>query len=347
MNAFNDMLLLARAATVNSPGGPFKLTVATTWVCDQKCTHCAIWERPRTDELDAGEWRRVWRNASPRLSWLDLTGGEVTTRADFAEIAIAAIEECPRLALLHYPSNGRRPEVLERITRAILAANPPRLIVSLSLDGPPAVHDELRGDVGSFEKTVESYARLRALGVETYFGMTLSPFNVDHIAATFASLAERIDGFSWRDLHVNFLHVSDHYFGNSGIETTDPAKLKAAIDELIARRGPPRHPTHLLEHLFLRRIDSYMQSGRSPLPCASLAGNAFIDPTGMVFPCHIWDEPIASLRDHDYSLKEIWALEKRSAVRAQVQAEQCPGCWTPCEAYPSILSNLGPANVLA
>lgn len=335
------LLLKALASGRGHPSGPFKLTACVTWQCDQRCTHCRIWRKARSEELSAGEWRQVWRQAKRTLRWIDLTGGEVTTREDFAELAIAAIEELPGLALLHYPSNGRRPAVLERVTRAIVAAAPARLILSLSLDGPPALHDRLRGDEGAFENAVESFRRVRGLGVEAYFGMTLSPYNLTAVEETFAALSQRLPGLGWRDLHVNFLHHSAHYFQNEKVAGCSPAELEAAIGRLVQRRGLPRRPTHLLEHLYLSHVPRFLKTGRSPLPCASLAGNAFLDPTGRVYPCHIWDRPVGRLREHGWSLPAIWALEAARATRREVVAERCPGCWTPCEAYPTILS--GPA----
>ena len=345
MRLRSDATLLARSIRAGKvrPPAPFKLTVAVTYTCEQRCTHCRIWRRPASDELTAGEWRQVWRQGSSTLSWLDLTGGEVTNRPDFSEIAVAALEECPQLALLHFPSNGRSPALLESMTRAILSANPSRLIISLSLDGPPALHDKLRGDKGSYEATLESFQRLRALGVEVYFGFTLSAWNIDHLDETYRALEARIDGFGWSDLHVNFLHESSHFFGNTGIRRSEPEALRTQLRHIIRQRGTPTHPTHLLESLYLSSVESYLHDGRSPLPCSSMSGHAFVNPAGEVYPCHIWDAPVASLREHEYSLARVWDLEVARRRRAEVKSEQCPGCWTPCEAYPTILSNLGEA----
>ncbi len=338
----NDLHLVSRAALSPLRGGPapFKLTVAVTYECHQRCTHCRIWKRGRTDELDVGQWRRVWRSAADTLAWLDLTGGELTSRPDAAEIAIAALEEVPRLALLHFPTNGTDPDAVVRLATAVLTARPHRLIVSISLDGPPALHDRLRGDLGSFDRAIETYRRLRALNVEAYFGMTLSSWNLDALDATAEALAARSPGFLWSDLHVNLLHESPHYFGNDGIKHADPAATRAAIQTLLERRGAPRRLTHVLEHLFLQRLDEYTRTGRSPLPCGALKGHAFIDPTGTVFPCHIWARPVGLLRDHAFSLPAVLGTAASVEARARVTADLCPGCWTPCEAYPTILENL-------
>jgi MoaA/NifB/PqqE/SkfB family radical SAM enzyme len=342
-----DALLIRRslAGRLGRLDGPFKLTTAITWECGQRCTHCRIWRRERSQELSAAEWREVWKNVSNTLSWLDLTGGEVTDRNDFVEIALAALAECPNLAMLHFPSNGRNIDRLEEATRAIMAAGPNRLIVSLSLDGPPAVHDKLRGDKGAFDAVIESYKRLKSLGTEVYFGMTLSPWNIDQLDATCASVRTHIPSFEWRDLHVNFLHESPHFFGNTGIQQNDAKALEKVVEELVKKRGLVRSGTDLLERLYLKRVPEYLANKRSPLPCGSMAGHAFIDPAGMVYPCHIWDRPVASLLDNQFSLANIWKSEKAKRIREQVKKEQCPGCWTPCEAYPTILMNL-PESVL-
>jgi len=339
-----DAMLVSRAA-LSRNRGPFKLTIALTWVCDQRCKHCQIWKRPRSNELTPGEWRRVFRSGRKTLSWLDLTGGEVTTRLDFVEIAVAALEELPDLAMLHFPSNGRQPKRLESVVRGIRSARPKRLVVSLSLDGPPDVHAEIRGDADGFDRSVESFLRLRSLGVETYFGLTVSAFNLHQVDEALSALQSRIPGIGWTDLHVNILHESGHYFGNEGIAQPNEDDVGQLIQRVMLERGIPRHPTHLMERLYLKLVSRYLTTGRSPIPCTSLSGNAFIDPTGTVFPCHIWDQPIGTLLDYDFSLTKLWASDRRRQMRQQVQSDRCPGCWTPCEAYPSILSDL-PSTIL-
>ncbi|MBT9556220.1 MAG: radical SAM protein [Myxococcales bacterium] len=344
----NDATLIARgaAARLGRPDAPWKLTLALTWVCEQRCTHCRIWRRPRGEELSADAWDHVFERLGERLSWVDLTGGEVTTRADFAAIARSVVARCPRLALLHFPTNGRDPARVDGAVREILASRPTRLIVSISLDGPPALHDRLRGDDGAFASALETYRRLRARGVETYFGMTLSSYNASRVDETVMSLAAEIPGFAHRDLHVNLIHISPHFFQNQPIEDrARSAEVDDAFTALSVARGVPRGPTALLEALYLAHVPRYLETGRSPLPCASLSVNAFVDPAGTVFPCHIWDRPLAALADHDWDLARVWALAETRAARREIVEERCPGCWTPCEAYPTVLSNLDRAFI--
>ena len=54
----------------------------------------------------------------------------------------------------------------------------------------------------------------------------------------------------------------------------------------------------------------------------------------------MYDAKIASLRDHDYDLRAIWNLPRTLELQKEIWDYKCPQCWTPCEAYQSILGNL-------
>jgi hypothetical protein len=71
-----------------------------------------------------------------------------------------------------------------------------------------------------------------------------------------------------------------------------------------------------------------------------MASSCFIDPYWRLFPCSIWDQPIGSLREGNFDLRTLWEGEFARRTRASVVDERCPHCWTPCEAYPTILGNL-------
>jgi radical SAM protein with 4Fe4S-binding SPASM domain len=65
-----------------------------------------------------------------------------------------------------------------------------------------------------------------------------------------------------------------------------------------------------------------------------------VDPQGNIYPCGMWNKRIANLEEIDYKLKNIWNKPETEIVRNQILKKNCPNCWTPCEAYQSILGNL-------
>ena len=105
---------------------------------------------------------------------MDLTGGEVTLRKDFVEIAHTVIDESPNLLLLHYPTNGYLSDKIVENTRQIMERRPEKLIITVSTDGDEATNDEIRGIDGGWKRQMETFRRLREIpGVEVVLGMTL------------------------------------------------------------------------------------------------------------------------------------------------------------------------------
>jgi hypothetical protein len=94
----------------------------------------------------------------------------------------------------------------------------------------------------------------------------------------------------------------------------------------------------LLERAYWRLAARYLREGRSPLPCAALQASAYVDPDLVLYPCATWDRPLARLRDHGYSLERALATAAAQDARAAAQARACPNCFTPCEAYPTMLA---------
>jgi radical SAM protein with 4Fe4S-binding SPASM domain len=74
--------------------------------------------------------------------------------------------------------------------------------------------------------------------------------------------------------------------------------------------------------------------------CHALRASCFIDSWGNVFPCTIYDRKLGSLREVDYDLARIWQSEEARALQKEIWEYKCPQCWTPCEAYQSILGNV-------
>jgi radical SAM protein with 4Fe4S-binding SPASM domain len=100
-----------------------------------------------------------------------------------------------------------------------------------------------------------------------------------------------------------------------------------------------------LENRYQGLVASYYETGKSPLPCTALSSSCFVDAYWNLFACSIWDAKIGNLRESNFDLGALWETETRKKRRQDVADENCPHCWTPCEAYPTLLGNLGRAAV--
>ena len=326
---------------------PMKLTFILTYNCNTRCQMCNIWARDSRGQMTVEEVERFFAK-NPRFNWVNLSGGEIFLRKDLMEIVRSLFRHSRDLFLLDFPTTGQTPEKIENAAREIIGLKPKRLLVTVSLDGPPEVHDQIRRTKGAFDRCLETFERLRSIKpsgpLRAFFGVTLSRFNQGRLADIHAAVRERIPWIEPSDFHVNVAQESGHYYQNEGFavrEGIDEA-LDREIREFVGKKPLPITPVAYLEHRYQTLVKRFRETGRSPLPCKALASSVFIDPFWKVYPCSMFDAPIGDLRDVDFDLGKIWHSERALAVRREVEEEKCPHCWTPCEAYQTILGNLLP-----
>lgn len=351
----------ALASRLTRLPAPVKLTAAVTGRCNARCTYCSCWRGEGvgafTDELSTDEWDRLLASCGEHLVWLDLTGGEPFMRHDLAEICHSAVARCPNLLMLHFPTNGLDPELIERESRRIAAfdEHPFRLVVSISINGPPEMNDKLRrvgnppdrsdrvaaaAGPGAFDLACETLRRLLDAGVEAYAGLTLSKLNEDLLEQTTAAIAQRVPGFHSSDLHVNLFHDSAAFYGSTGDLSPAPQSIQRVLelkraDSLFALA----EMSYLaLCHDFLRnRSDTSLRGGQlSPVRCGALRSSAYIAPDGTLFPCQPWGREVGSLREHGLDLPRLWRSAAAEDALEDYRRHECPGCWTPCEAYQAL-----------
>jgi radical SAM protein with 4Fe4S-binding SPASM domain len=329
-------------STATRPAAPLKLNLCLTYWCQYRCKTCNIWRRKPSDELTTEEVLALVRE-NPNVTWVDLTGGEIFLRPDIDEIFTAIVSGWQRLAILHFPTNGFLTDRIVRSAERIAASRgPARTIVTVSLDGDESLNDDIRGIKGGFKRQIETFRALRRIpGIEVVLGVTLSAFNAGRFAETFAACARECPGLTIDDLHLNVAQVSNHYYGNGAVDGMAPSRQQVEEELATYRRlqGRPRAAKHLLERAFLSYLDTYLQTGRTPMPCHALRASCFIDPWGVVYPCISYSRPVGRLRDTGMRLAPIWDSAEASGTQREIWQGQCPQCWTACEAYQSILGN--------
>lgn len=320
---------------------PYKITFSITNKCNSKCEICNIWKREPENELSLEEIGNIFKNISP--SWINLTGGEPFLRNDLYKVAETIKDE--NVYLLNLTTNGLLGDKIVETVKNISELGYPKFTVVVSLDGPKEVHDEIRGVDGNWEKAVKLYRKLRQLSqnkrnFHTFFGYTISEYNKDLIKETFAAVKKRINGITMNDFHFNIYH-SSFYYGNEPESSSEDFKRKipSKIEDVLKQKNN-LSPISSLEKKYLEFTEKYLKDGTSPLPCKSLMSSCFIRPNGDVYPCTHYNKKLGNLRQYSYKLNEIWKSEKAEKARRQIKSGKCPGCWTPCEAYQTILGNI-------
>jgi MoaA/NifB/PqqE/SkfB family radical SAM enzyme len=340
-----ELLLLAGRAARSNFGTnprPFKLTLIVTWTCDCRCRMCGIWQRPKPPDRMTVEEVRTFFRRNPGISWVNLSGGEIFTRPDSTDLVAAVVEECRDLYLLDFPTTGQNRRKIVAGVRAALDRGVPRLLVTLSLDGAGEEHDEVRRLRGAYGRVLATWKALRDLrrpGFDVFFGVTLSRWNDGALLRIVDRVRRDLPGVTEDDFHVNLAQESAHYYGNEGTRPAGGGALRD-IEEFVRRRGSSLHPVRLLERMYQTRLRSFVETGRSPVPCRALRSSVYVGPTWDVYPCTMWDAPVGNLRETGFDLLPLWESKVAAERRADIAKGSCPHCWTPCEAYPSLLGQV-------
>ena len=320
---------------------PIQLTYFLTRKCNARCPFCFYLSRP-VDGLPAPELtlQEIERAAASlgSLLWLAFSGGEPFLRDDLVEIAqVFYRHNRPSHILL--PTNGLLPELIAERTEAIVRSCPKSTVtVKLSLDGPEAVHDELRGVPGAYRKVLESYQGLRGLlakhrTFELGFNSVLCAANQDlmpELARMVRELDPRIthtvslvrgsvrdgrlkevDGEVYRETAERL--ASDLEAAETGIYRFRGARIKAAQD--IVQR---------------RMIHRTLTEQRSLVPCTAGRLTLVLTESGDLYPCESFERKMGNLREGNY---EIPAILRSAAARAAVREVRTSGCFCTHECY--------------
>ncbi len=321
---------------------PLKLNFCLTYWCQYRCKTCNIWQRKPSNELTTSEISAfVQRNR--QTAWLDLTGGEIFLRKDIDDIFDEVVTSWPRLAIIHFPTNGFLTDHIVRTAERLARTSTARIVITVSVDGDQRLNDEIRGIQGGYARQMETFNALRRItGLTVVLGVTLSSFNAGRFLETYAALRHDCPGLTPDDVHLNVAQISNHYYGNAATTALLPSRpaLQHDLDAYRSMRGMPVSLSAWLERVFLARLDDFATPPRTPMRCHSLRSSCFIDPWGTVYPCITYDRPVGSLRDHGMDLAAVWHSDAAKQIQREIWRGDCPQCWTACEAYHSILGNL-------
>ena len=168
---------------------PVHVVWEITLACNLKCQHCGSRAgRPRPDELTTEECLDVVRRLA-RLGTREITliGGEAYLRPDWTEI----IREIRSHGIYCAVQTGARNLTDPRLAEAVAAGLQG---LGVSIDGPPELHDRLRGVAGSYDMAIDALVRARAAGLRTSANTSIGaptgrhlPEILDRIAAAGAT----------------------------------------------------------------------------------------------------------------------------------------------------------------
>lgn len=316
---------------------PYKIFLVVTKSCGSRCMNCHIWRETPREELTLPEYDLLAKNLGKSLSWLNLSGGEPTDRQDLLEVIDVFVKNCPNLFIVNFTSNGLNPQNLLRVASYLQEAPIPIVGINISIDGPEKIHNQLRGQKDSYQKAIASLKALRQFKkLKIHASMTLFEKNTHLIEETFQNIKQHIPDFKRSELHLNQAFHSEHYYRNS--QAKDLANSPQQISYSYSSWS--FSPFAFLKRVYLNNLSRYNQTKITPLPCSAMTSNVYISEHGELFTCTIWNEKVGSLRENHFNLNALMKTPTALKLQADIAKKECPNCWSPCEAFPSIIDNL-------
>lgn len=283
------------AATPACTRAPIGLLAELTYRCPLQCPYCSNpLEMERGNELTAGEWREVFRQAGELgVLQLHLSGGEPTLRLDLEDILEGAVAAGLYTNLITSGVTLTR----ERLARlADIGLDHVQLSIQ---DVDPVNAERISGYKGSAEKKRECAGWIRELGLPLTLNAVVHRQNIENLPAMIDYAVEigaarmevaHTQYYAWALKNRAALIPTREQFLKS-VEITNAAKER-------------------LKGVLMFDVVAHDHYAVRPKPCMSGWGRNFMDitPTGKVLPCHaaqgIPGITIDNIRDK--KLADIW-----------------------------------------
>lgn len=299
--------------------------------CNLRCMHC--YQEDRQDrEVSLAEAKKIVNIAYDTVqSWSDayeidfspsfnVTGGEPFQSSYLPDIMRYLSIKGFDIFLL---TNG----TMINQEKARMLSDIPLQGVQVSVEGPEAIHNRIRGK-GSFKKAINGVDHLLSAGVSVALNVTLSEINIDYLkdlVELAASVGAQRLGFSRLVPYGRGKDLVDRMIPKERLRQVYEEILSMKHEEVHIATGDP------VASQVGEEIDD--ENGNIPLGgCAAGVSGITILPDGTLTPCRRLGIPIGNiLKD---KLREIWAVSPiLESLRTKAAYKgKCSGCprWSQC-----------------
>ena len=326
------------------------LTVFLTRRCNARCSFCfylsnSHQEQAIAQELTLDELERTAASVGTLL-WLAFSGGEIFLRRDLAEIArVFYRHNKPAIILL--PTNGLLHDNIVAQTEQIVRTCPKStVVVKLSLDGPPPLHDQMRGVKGCYDNVLKTYRSLQDLQ-KKHSNLELG-FNTVFCSINQELMPDIIDQVNRLDNEAT--HTVSLIRGNpknAGLKRVDNESYRAAIKLLETRTkqaatGQYRFAGARLKSaqdiVQRRKIYETLCARKRTMPCYAGRLALVVTEQGDCYPCEAFAEKLGNLRDADFDLQSMLASPTARRIFQHIDNKGCY-CTHECAFLLNILFN--------
>ncbi len=308
-----------------------------TAMCNANCKMCFYKDnmaksRTSDNELRLDEYEKISKHI-PLINILGISGGEPFLRNDLSEIVSIIYKNCSPL-VVDLPTNGYCVDSVLRQSEEIVKYCKNMLIdIQLSIDGPEAIHNDIRGLKDGFRRLKETYKGLIALR-ERYKNLRVkacvvySHYNQEHIEELFDILDrdfKDLDRMVFSVVHGSVSNLEafrfdwDRYF-----KICNKIRKESVVKSIRDFHSIFTIALRMAKNDFLKEVlktkDMYKKCG---------AGKKVIvvNETGSVFPCEPLWRPVGELRENNYDISQILNSDQMEDFNNKIIEERCNCHW--------------------
>ncbi len=293
---------------------PYRMDLALTYKCQNKCLHCYSSSPRESKELATGEWveiiKRLWEAGIPHIVF---TGGEATLRGDLPELIQAAEEYGAITGLL---TNGRKLSNRDYLSGLINSGlDHIQITVESHLE---SVHDKMVNTTGAFKETIEGLKNAIETPVYTITNTTLTKEN----ALDFPKTLEFLKGLGIETFACNgIIYSGKGPTSGLGIHENELEPILTRIKDKaleLDMRFMWYTPTRYCRF-------NPVSEGLGVKRCTAGMFNMCVEPNGNVLPCQSYYKSVGNILDDNW--EKIWNHPELISIRNRDWVdEKCKTC---------------------
>lgn len=276
---------------------PLSIGFELTHRCNLACAYCDR-HIPRADEMAIPTVNAVLDDlCAMGMRTISLDGGEPLIHPAVDDVVARLVD---RGVHVNMNSNGllvpRKLGTVRKVSK-----------LKVSLDGPQAIHDAVRGG-GSYTRALRGILAAREVGVAVELTCTVGSHNAD-------AIDELVDLGRLLGLRIVFQPERAGLFNEKDHGTVvGVARIRRAFDRIETHKG--RSGVVANRWASLRHFRSYPRD--TLLPCAAGRINATLDPYGFLYPCGLTPRVGAGVSVLRHGARGAFARLERAG---------CAQCW--------------------